>query len=100
MKFVDDGCGDFRAGHRLLPLRSEYIGVDVVERLTRPSHEWRGDQHTRLRQLDAIDSDPPSGDDSFLRMVDQRLSNEEIPKCFARLTKCRLVHFPGRDRSW
>lgn len=35
LTFVDLGCGDFRAGRRLLALCAGYVGVDVVAALVR-----------------------------------------------------------------
>ncbi len=96
--FVDIGCGDFRVGRQLLPLCSNYIGVDVVEGLIRRNQVAFGNGQTKFLHLNVIESDPPEGDVCFVRQVFQHLSNAEILACLGRLARYGLVyvteHYP------
>src|SRR5713101_6933655 len=55
LTFVDLGCGDFCVGRQLLPLCSDYIGVDIVKPLIRRNQEKYGNATTRFMHLDIVD---------------------------------------------
>src|SRR5262249_46123748 len=52
LSFVDLGCGDFRVSRQLLPLCSDYVGVDIVKPLICRNKEQYGKVTTRFRHLD------------------------------------------------
>jgi SAM-dependent methyltransferase len=100
--FVDLGCGDFRVGHRLLPLCVQYVGVDVVKPLIEYNQQHHGSETARFLHLDIIEDELPHGDVCFLRQVLQHLSNEQIAKILPKLTRYRWVfiteHYPSPNR--
>lgn len=99
--FVDLGCGDFRVGRQLLPLCSNYVGVDVVEPLIRRNRERYGNEKTRFAHLDIVRDELPDGEVCFVRQVLQHLSNAQIAAVLAKLDKYRWVfvteHQPSDD---
>ena len=98
LAFVDLGCGDFRVGQRLLPLCSNYLGVDVVMPLIHRNQEKYGNATTRFLHLDIVGDELPGGDVCFVRQVLQHLSNEQIIKVLLKLIKYEYVfiteHYP------
>lgn len=102
LTFVDLGCGDFRVGSLLLPLCSQYVGVDVVAPLVRRNQEEFGGATTRFVQLDIVNDPLPDGDVCFVRHVLQHLSNAQILAILPKLAKYRWVfvteHHPTDGR--
>ncbi len=98
LKYVKLGCGDFRVGRQLLPLCSDYIGVDIVESLIRRNREQFGNPTTRFIHLDIVADELPDGDVCFVRQVLQHLSNQQITKILPKLKKYNWVfiteHYP------
>lgn len=98
LTFVDLGCGDFRVGGQLLPLCSDYIGVDIVKPLICRNQQMYGNATTRFIHLDIVDDEWPNGDVCFVRQVLQHLSNQQILAILQKLKKYRWVfiteHYP------
>ncbi|MCI5123008.1 MAG: class I SAM-dependent methyltransferase [Candidatus Electrothrix sp. AR5] len=100
--FVDLGCGDFRVGRKLLPLCSNYIGVDIVEALIKNNNIKYRNKKTQFCHLNITDDVLPTGDVCFIRQVFQHLSNENIMSILPKLRKYTWVfiteHYPtGND---
>lgn len=87
LTFVDLGCGDFRVSKQLLPLCSDYIGVDIVKPLIHRNQEKYGNVLTKFMHLDIVEDELPEGDVCFVRQVLQHLSNRQI---FAVLQKLKM----------
>ena len=98
LTFVDLGCGDFRVSRQLLPLCSDYIGVDIVKPLICRNKEKYGNATTRFMHLDIVDDELPNGDVCFVRHVLQHLSNQQIVTILQKLKKYRWTfiteHYP------
>jgi SAM-dependent methyltransferase len=103
LRFVDLGCGDFRAGKHLLPLCSRYVGVDVVAPLVERNEREFGDATTRFVHLDIVADPLPDGDVCFVRHVLQHLSNAQILAILPKLARYRWVfvteHHPADGRA-
>ena len=99
--FVDLGCGDFRIGRKLLPLCSEYIGVDIVKPLIDKNREMYGDTTTHFMHQNIVEDDLPKGGVCFIRQVLQHLSNKQILAILPKLKQYRWVfiteHYPADD---
>jgi hypothetical protein len=99
LTFVDLGCGDFSVGGRLLPLCSNYVGVDIVEPVTRQNREKHGDVTTCFEQLNIVQDSLPRGDVCFIRQVFQHLSNGQISAILGKLDRYRwsfsTEHYPS-----
>ena len=99
---VDLGCGDYRIGRELRPLFGRYMGVDIVPSLVQHLNEKFSDASTTFVTHDLIVDDLPDGDVAFLRQVLQHLSNSQILKILAKLTRYRVTyiteHHPSDDR--
>lgn len=103
LTFVDLGCGDFRVGKQLLPLCSNYIGVDIVKILVDRNQENYGNSITKFVYLDIVKDELPEGDVCFIRQVLQHLSNQQISLILHKLKKYRWVfiteHYPSENTS-
>lgn len=103
LTFVDLGCGDFRIGEKLLPLCSNYIGIDIVEPLIRRNQEKYSNLTTHFQKIDIVCDELPNGDVAFLRQVLQHLSNKEITAILPKLKKYKWVfiteHYPTENSS-
>lgn len=99
LTFVDLGCGDFRVSKQLLPLCSNYIGVDIVKPLIRRNEEKFGNAATRFVHLDIVEDELPDGDVCFVRQVLQHLSNQQIMSVLEKLKKYKWIviteHYPS-----
>src|SRR6516225_9491065 len=62
LTFVDLGCGDFRVASRLLPLCSQYIGVDIVKPLVERNNRLYGNATTQFIHLDILTDSLPDAD--------------------------------------
>jgi SAM-dependent methyltransferase len=91
LTFVDLGCGDFRVGKQLLPLCSNYIGVDIVKSLVRRNQETYGSALIQFKHLDIVEEELPDGDVCFIRQVLQHLSNQQIAAVLQKLKKYKWV---------
>lgn len=91
LTFVDLGCGDFRVGRQLLPLCSQYVGVDIVAPLVERNQRESGDATTRFVHLDIVADPLPDGDVCFVRHVLQHLSNAQILAILPKLARYRWV---------
>lgn len=100
-RFVDLGCGNFRVGKQLLPLCSEYVGVDVVKDLIAYNEENFGSESVIFKHLDIIEDPLPDGDVCFIRQVLQHLSNAQIKKVLDKIDTYTWVfiteHYPAED---
>ena len=98
LAFVDLGCGDFRVGQRLLPLCSDYLGVDIVMPLIHRNQEKYGNATTHFLHLDIVADEFPGGDVCFVRQVLQHLSNNQILDVLIKLIKYQYIfiteHYP------
>jgi len=98
-KVIDLGCGDFAVGGRLLISDVRYIGVDVVPALIQRNLDKFGSPNVSFQCLDIISDDLPNGDLCLIRQVFQHLSNAQIAKVIAKLTKYDYViiteHYPA-----
>lgn len=96
--FVDLGCGDFRIGRQLVPLCSQYIGVDVVGPLVASNVAKYEDERIKFLHLDIVTSVLPAGDVCFVRQVLQHLSNDEISLILRKLCMYKYIfvteHYP------
>jgi len=103
LTFVDLGCGDFRVGKQLLPLCSDYIGVDIVEPLICRNTKKYGNATTRFIHSDIVNDELPSGDVCLVRQVLQHLSNQQILGILQKLRKFRWVfiteHYPANNNA-
>jgi len=101
--FVDLGCGDFRVGRKLMPLCSNYIGVDIVKAVVKRNAELYGNETITFKHLDIIDEDLPDGSACTIRQVLQHLSNEQISKVISKLDKYKWVfiteHYPSDNKN-
>lgn len=101
LRFVDLGCGDFTVGKWLVPLCSQYVGVDVVGPLIERNQNVFGNEHVQFVRRDIVADELPDGDVCFVRQVLQHLSNAQIATILERLTKYRWVfiteHYPDQD---
>ena len=86
---------------RLLPLCSNYLGVDIVMPLIQRNQEKYGNATTRFLQLDIVGDELPGGDVCFVRQVLQHLSNEQISKVLSKLKQYKYVfiteHYPTEN---
>ncbi len=98
LTFVDLGCGDFHIGRQLLPLCSDYIGVDIVKPLICRNQERYGNKTVCFIHCNIVDEELPEGDVCFVRQVLQHLSNQQILIILQKLRKYRWVfiteHYP------
>lgn len=99
--FVDLGCGDFRVGQQLLPLCSNYIGVDVVEPLIIRNRNLYGNASVSFAHLDIVKDELPVGEVCFIRQVFQHLSNSQIMAILPKLLQYKWVliseHYPTEN---
>lgn len=98
LTFIDLGCGDFRVGEQLLPLCSNYIGVDIVKPLIDRNQEKYGNAATRFTHLNIVEDELPNGDVCFVRQVLQHLSNQQIMAVLQKFKNYKWVfiteHYP------
>ena len=90
-RLVDLGCGDFGVGSRLIGPAIHYTGVDVVPALVQYNQEQFGTPSVEFRCLNMIEDDLPAGDLCLVRQVMQHLSNAQIQKTLASLSRYRYA---------
>ena len=99
LTFVDLGCGDFHVGRQLLPLCSQYIGIDIVKQLICRNQENYGNETTHFMHRDIVTDELPVGDVCFVRQVFQHLSNQQIGAILQKLINFKWVfiteHYPA-----
>jgi hypothetical protein len=97
-KFIDLGCGDFSVGRQLLPLCSDYTGVDIVKPLVERNQSLYANVSTRFIHLNIAEDELPEGDVCFIRQVFQHLPNCHILSALKKLCKYKWVfiteHYP------
>jgi len=99
-RFVDLGCGDFGVGKQLIPLCSQYVGVDIVVPLVDRNISKFGSDTVQFIYLDILQDDLPSGDVCFIRQVFQHLSNRQIEIVLRKLAAYRWVIVTEHQPHW
>lgn len=92
LTFVDLGCGDFSVGQQLLPLCSNYIGIDIVKPLIISHQNKYADSTTNFKHLNIVNDELPDGDVCFVRQVLQHLFNQQIMAILDKLRKYQWVY--------
>jgi SAM-dependent methyltransferase len=96
---VDIGCGDFSVGRQLTDLAYRYVACDIVQSLIDHNAEAFAATGAEFRVVDAIDDPLPVGDIALLRQVLQHLSNGQIAKVAAKLSRFKAAivteHLPA-----
>jgi len=100
---ADLGCGDFVIGSQIAEVVDTYIGVDVVPELIeylKIKYRLRG---AEFRCANIVEDELPSAQLCLVRQVFQHLSNQQIVKVAAKLTKYQYVlvteHYPAPYRA-
>lgn len=75
---VDLGCGDWQFSKLIDWTGIEYVGVDVVKKLTDANTEKYGRPNITFLHLDAITEDLPAADLLVCKCVLQHLSNDDV----------------------
>jgi len=95
----DLGCGDFNIGKNLVKFTASYIAIDIVEDLILYNKKHFKADHLEFFCLDIAVDDLPAGDCVILRQVLQHLSNVEITRVLAKLSRFKYVilteHIPS-----
>lgn len=95
---VDLGCGDFAVASQFAAECSTYIGVDVVPELVRHLNASAGGARVPFVCLDIVQDELPAGEVCLIRQVFQHLSNQQIIKILAKLSRYSVVfvteHYP------
>jgi hypothetical protein len=103
LRFVDLGCGDFRLGSKLLPMCSQYVGVDIVNSLIEYNKKQFSNEKTSFIHSNIIEENLPEGDVCFVRQVLQHLSNQQICAILPKLSQYRWVfiteHYPSFNHN-
>lgn len=103
LSFVDLGCGDFFVGKKLIPLCSNYTGIDIVESLVQHNNIQYGAENINFMTANIVDDELPTGDVCFVRQVFQHLSNKQIIAVLPKLKKYKWVfiteHYPTNNNS-
>jgi hypothetical protein len=90
---VDLGCGDFNVSKHLISYCGTYIGVDIVDGLIQKLNNSKfASDNVTFQTLDIIRKDLPDGDVVLIRQVLQHLSNAQIKKILAKLTKYKVAY--------
>jgi hypothetical protein len=91
---VDLGCGDFEIGRQLTnkigPIN--YVGCDIVPELVAHHSIHDSCQRVQFKTLDIVADELPEGDICLIRQVFQHLSNADIKKVLAKLSKFSRVY--------
>lgn len=99
---ADLGCGDFRVGRQIARPGIDYVGIDVVEELVQHNREKFAREGVRFACLNIIEDEPPESDLCLIRQVLQHLSNDQISKILAKLSRYRFAiiseHHPGPSK--
>lgn len=89
---IDCGCGDFSVGRRIVEATDAgYIGVDVVPELIDHDRARFQDPRVSFVCANIITDELPVADLCLVRQVLQHLTNEEIAKVLARLSRFSKV---------
>lgn len=100
---VDLGCGDMRIGCAISKSFKTYTGVDIVAEMIEHHKKQYPEESLRFCHLDIIEDELPDGDVCFIRQVLQHLSNEQIGKVLAKLSKYKYVliteHLPTPNEA-
>src|ERR1039457_3155076 len=84
---VDLGCGDFNVGSRIAPRAKKYIACDLVSGVIEDNRRTFSLENAEFRVLDPVSEDLPDGEVIFVRQVLQHLSNGDIRKFCAKVSK-------------
>lgn len=96
---VDLGCGDFQIGMRIAESCERYTGVDVVKFVVDENTRRHASDTVSFRHMNIVDDELPGADLCLIRQVLQHLSNAQIKRILAKLSKYRFViiteHYPS-----
>lgn len=96
---VDLGCGDFQIGMKIAEICERYTGVDVVKFVVDENTRHHGSDTVAFRHMNIVDDELPDADLCLIRQVLQHLSNAQIKRILAKLSKYRFViiteHYPA-----
>jgi SAM-dependent methyltransferase len=103
LTFVDLGCGDFKVGQKLIPLCSNYIGVDIVKPLIQHHQQTYQTAKIKFVSLNLMEDNLPEGEVCFVRQVLQHLSNQQINSILPKLKNYKWVfiseHYPSNNNK-